>query len=171
MLTCTREPVSGVVSRLAQPPGVRSTRRRDGTAGEGGTWVPARDSAGDGGSHYAHEIARVLRGAPSIEIAVTKAELATKLRRATQGLLTFGADGDVDQMSVAPRVLEIRIKSVKAVGFSLHIRLYFTEPAHEPGCLLMLLLEGKSPGRIGLEEQNDHARAADLRIDRHYGIV
>lgn len=80
-----------------------------------------------------------------------------------------GDGGDVMQMSVAPNVLEMRlVDRHDDDGERHHVRLYFTEPDHVPEQLLALKVAWKHPGRIGLEEQNGHAREASKRADDHF---
>lgn len=100
-----------------------------------------------------------------------KAELAAKMRRAQRGDLWFGEDREVDQMRSRARVLEIRVGAYNVGGQVIHARAYFTEPEHEPRVLLFLRLAVKEPGPMGLDEQDEHVREADLRIDRHYGLI
>lgn len=121
-----------------------------------------------------HELGKLLNGLASADRAMTRQELLTKMQRATEGRLTFGRGGrfDVDLMGVTQCVLEIRMTARRGEqGDTRHIRLYFTEPAAHEGVLLTLLLAWKSPGDMGHEEQNQHARLAQRRADDHHDWV
>ncbi|WP_191090925.1 hypothetical protein [Serinicoccus hydrothermalis] len=101
------------------------------------------------------------------------AELRNLLMRAQVGELVYrpnrDAEGDVALSHIRPRVLEIAMTKQRGEEGEQHTRFYFTEPAHEEGVLLKLLMAWKRPGRVGLEEQNGQMIQADRRLDWHYG--
>ncbi|UFN44511.1 hypothetical protein [Nocardioides okcheonensis] len=96
-------------------------------------------------------------------LALAKEELRDLMREAEQGDLTYGPgpDGDVEQMQVAPDVLEMRLPNYGG----LHLRLFFSEPAALPGTLVALMLFWKRPGPVGLEDQSYSAQVASRRLD------
>lgn len=152
-----REPV-----KLAQPPGVRSCR-------DGGKWAVCRNAA-NGGNYLMGEIAQLDRALAPADGQLVRQELWMKWQRAQDGVLKFGAaaeGGDVELMSVAPTVLELRLMSRPGECGALLLRLYFTEPEGHERLLLALKLAWKRPGPLGLAEQNGHARTAARRADEH----
>lgn len=97
------------------------------------------------------------------------------MAEARQGRCGFGPNAEVDQMSISRTgvVLELRVQSTDGAGdleVELHVRMYFTEPEHEPRVLLSALLAAKRDYPMGKEDQNQHVRIAERRLDRHYGI-
>jgi hypothetical protein len=148
--------------RLAQPPGVRSCH-------DGGEWALCRNAA-NGGNYLMSEIAQLDGVLAPADRQLIRQELGMKWQRAKDGVLTYGAasdGGDVELMSVAPTVLELRMISRPGEHGALLIRLYFTEPEERDSILLALKLAWKRPGPLGLEEQNGHARVAARRADEH----
>lgn len=151
--------------KLAQPPAVRSCR-------DGGEWDFCRDPS-TGGNCMLTELGQLDALAPA-DRHLTRQELHAKLRRAEKGNLTFGTaseGADVTMMEVAPTVLELRLKTRRGQGGAMLIRLYFTEPEARAGLILGLKLAWKRPGPIGLDEQNDHARNAAYRAEKHLGTL
>lgn len=149
--------------RLAEPPGVRSCR-------DGGEWTWCRASGGR--PHVLLEVEELKKRIKTdVERNAMVAELADRMRLAEQGDLKYdeGEGGDVVQMEVAKRVLEVRLPDRHDEdGERHHVRMYFTEPAHVDRQLLALKLAWKHPGEIGLEEQNQHAIEASNRADNHF---
>ncbi|QGH70785.1 hypothetical protein [Pseudactinotalea sp. HY158] len=151
--------------RLQQPPGVRSCR-------DGGTWKLAGD--GDRASYLKMEIMSLREVMGGSDWQMLFAELEQKMRDAQGGWLTFVTDrpgrrvGDVEQIGVAPNVLELRLSATTGESDGQRrVRLYFSEPVELPGALLALKLASKYPGEMGLREQNEHARIASRRGDEH----
>jgi len=148
---------------LAQPPGCRST-----TAYLGGSWDFVRI---DGGRlHFLTELENICAILPSdLDRSIFRSEFKRLLKRAETGKLTLTVDdikGDVDLMQSQTDVLEIRMMTRRSTsGEDLLIRMYFSEPDTHPDLLLGLLLTWKSPGPIGLEEQDVHAAEAQRRCD------
>lgn len=160
---------------LAQPPGVRSCRRPDGTPGEGGTWSHC---AGTSTSHIFLDLAEELSSAVMGESdsVLYRQELAHRMRRAQRGDLLYGPDArrhDVCEMeSSRKEILELRHDDVTTVGESgefvtRHGRLYFTERATRVGELLSVAFFTKAPGPLGLEEQDGHVKVALGRLLNH----
>lgn len=158
-LVSLRNMAGGFVS-LAKPPGCRST-----TPSLGGTWDFVRV---DGGRlHNLTELEQICAVLPSdLDRSIFRSEFGQLLRRAAAGRLSYGADGDVDVIRAQTDVLEIRMMTRRSTsGDDLLIRMYFSEPDTHPELLLGLLLTWKSPGPLGLEEQNAHAAEAQRRCD------
>lgn len=114
------------------------------------------------------------------ERALLRAEIGDKLKTGRSGELTFGKGSafDVDLIESARFVLEIKLSNHTFYDeqdesdedpepIERHTRIYYTEPEKEAGLLLLLSIESKLPGRIGLEEQNRHAGAAARKADEH----
>lgn len=108
---------------------------------------------------------------------MVRAELRQKMLRAEAGLLHLqrgsasGYAHEVTQLARDDRILELRLddRQERPPGTSgLKMRLYYTEPAHEHGCLLYLLLEPKPPGLGGLYDQDRHIDIASERLHNHY---
>lgn len=99
---------------------------------------------------------------------MSRQELKGKMLRATRGTLRYGRGKDVEQMNVAPEVLELRLTARPGEGGQTHlIRLYFSEPDQLPDALLALCLKWKLPGPLMTAEQNNQARIAARRLDDH----
>lgn len=159
---------------LAQPPGVRSCRNglqdgQPGAVGSGGTWLDCTLLFGE----HQTDLAACLEGLGEFERTYLIAELRILTMRAEAGALYFRPRkddaGEVTQSHIRPRVLEIVMTKRRGEEGQQQTRIYFTEPAHEPGVLLHLLLAWKRPGPAGLEEQDGHMIQADRRLDHHYG--
>lgn len=156
----------------AEPPGARSCRREDdGRPGQGGYWDKCSLLVG----HHADDFAECVQNLNPHARAFFTAELRNLRARATTGELYLqrGEDGagEVVQSWSRPRVLELRFtKQIGDEGEQL-TRVYFAEPAHEPGLLLHLSMAWKRPGPMGLEEQDGHMRQADRRLNQHYGVT
>jgi len=152
------------VVRLAQPPGIRSCH-------DGGVWEHCRERS-SGRNHWMIELENLLRECVEVDRLLLKHELHHLMRSAAAGTLKFGAaaeGGQVDQMSVAPLILEIRLSTRPGdEGVEQIVRLYFTEPDHAPRCLLAAKVAGKRPGPLGLVEQSAHAREAEARVHRFF---
>jgi len=99
------------------------------------------------------ELENLLRECAEVHRLLLKHELHHLMRSAAAGTLKFGAaaeGGQVDQMSVAPLILEIRLSTRPGdEGVEQIVRLYFTEPDHAPRCLLAAKVAGKRPGPLG----------------------
>ncbi|PHP51807.1 hypothetical protein BW737_014105 [Actinomyces ruminis] len=166
------------MSRLADDPrfglGVRSCH-------QGGRREFARDERG---------VAYVLTEMKALRACISKgeweellADLEDLIRAAESGELTFDSTytkGVVchagGKVAGVEDVLEARIaRTFNLDGRRRHLRLYFTEPSDFAGMLLLLGLQHKGDGELGLEEQNEHIREAQRRFDRwwreHYRPV
>ncbi|VXB84525.1 hypothetical protein [Pseudoclavibacter sp. 8L] len=137
----------------------------------------------DGSSSFHHEFDAFMRTLADSERAILRAEIRDKLAAGSQGELTFGKGRqyDVDLIESARFVLEIKLANHTFLEESdddddpeddlepveRQTRIYYTEPEKEAGLLLLLSIESKLPGRIGLEEQNRHAGAAARKADEH----
>lgn len=155
---------------LLQPTGARSCRDRDGNDGLGGRWVDADDFDRDGGARK--RVADCVKGLHPTVVAHVFGELIQLLTAAREGRLSLWDDelrcGHVRRMTVRKRVLELRFNAqIDPQGGHRHIRLYFTEPAHE-SVLLALLLEWKADHPAGKAQQQMHIWEADRRIGGHY---
>lgn len=96
-----------------------------------------------------------------------KAEIRSKMGRAEHGKLAFGKDRDVNQMTVAPIILELRVrKNAGTPKGDRVVRLYFCEPAHIEGMLLAAKLGWKPPQ--GKKEQNEQALEAEQRVRAYF---
>lgn len=151
--------------RLADPPGARSCR-------DGGDWELARDERGT--SRLYTDLEELLGPLAESEKAVLVEDIRQKMKRATIGKLTYGRGRafDVDRIESTHCVLEIRVidHACPTGGVELvqrHTRVYFTEPAELPRCLLFLSLKSKCPGPEGVAEQNTHAALAQRLADEH----
>lgn len=158
--------------QLAQPPGVRSCFKDVGKsiAGEGGEWEYCRNQ--NGSTSFFDECRDLTGWMCTIDRNAFLAELADLLDRATKGRLVRGNGSlaDVSKMESAEVVLEIRVrqKPRNAKREKQHVRIYFTEPAHETGVLLMLHIASKRPDKMGVKEQNGHIMTAQRRADAHF---
>lgn len=154
---------------LAQPPGRRTCWRDEETAGDGGIWHVPRDRLTGGAPWWTEDFHRALgrfEGQPRKMLA---SEIKSKLERGSRGELTFGSGraADVDLIASVEGVLEIRF------GYQhgdiplarLHTRIYFSEPAREPGVLKLLTIDCKHDFPQGKTEQNQHASRAASRLD------
>lgn len=143
---------------IQQPPGIRATSL-------GGKWTFCR---GNGGANYVmNDFASFEQRLGPHVLAVVRQELFYKMRQAELGKLTYGPgpEHDVQQMTVAQDVLELRLSDRSGDESNLlHLRFFFSEPLHRPGLLVGLGLLWKRPGPAGLEEQNDAAKVASLRL-------
>ncbi|WP_271985306.1 hypothetical protein [Pseudoclavibacter terrae] len=117
------------------------------------------------------------------ERAVLRAEIKDKLATGSKGELTFGKGRqyDVDLIESARFVLEIKLANHTFLEeqndaensaddpepVERQTRIYYTEPEKEANLLLLLSIESKLPGKIGLEEQDRHAGAAARKADEH----
>lgn len=151
--------------RLEQPPGVRSCR-------DGGTWDLAQTNTDPARGYVTVELTQLKSVMPPGEYTLLTAEIVRMMEDAQAGDLDFVTNtggrrvGDVDQMAVAPTVLELRLQTTTGTRDGERIvRLYFTEPAELPDALVALKLASKYPGELGLEEQSAHAREAAVRGD------
>ena len=100
--------------------------------------------------------------------AMLISEIQRKLERGQRGLLGAGRgrEYDVDKMECVSDVLELRLTAqLDGEGKKLHTRIYFNEPELHPGELRLLVIETKIPDEPGLQEQNEHARRAQGRLD------
>lgn len=155
---------------LLQPKGARSCRDATGRPGPGGPWVDSDDFAHEGGA--TKRLAACVAGLhPNVQAHV-KAELLQLLTGARLGQLHRWDDakkaGQVRPMSLRKRVLELRLRrQIDPKGDHRHIRLYFTEPAHE-SILLALLLDWKADPPPGKAKQQIQIWLADRRLDDHY---
>lgn len=157
--------------RLAQPPGIRSCR-------EGGEWEDAH-SPGDPRQPYVrYEMDQFKALMPEGEYFLLAKEIVEMMKDAKAGALNFvqrepsgRRQGDVDQMAVAPTVLELRFDTTTgAQDGSRIVRLYFTEPVELPGSLVARKLASKYPDDAGLDEQSAQAREAAIRGDQHVAV-
>jgi hypothetical protein len=158
----------GIV-RLAEPPGVRSCR-------DGGKWEMGRDRSGN--QRFVGDLDRLKASMPESARANWLQDIHTRMKRAERGQCTFGptSSHDVDQMACAPIVLELRMSDYFGRNpedpdgdpHERHTRLYFTEPEHSSGQLLLLGVMSKCPGPVGLEEQNKAAVQAKNRAFEHF---
>lgn len=160
--------------RLAQPPGVRSTRRGDGSHGLGGKWQQGHRR--HGGSVVHTDFDELFQCLAPSDAALLKQEMRHKLKDAEAGSLIYSddaRDGDVCVMECAKMILELRFDdyghydAVDECYKTRKIRLYFSEPAMVEGVLVMLALRSKMPGPLGLEEQNHHAKEAEKFAYEH----
>lgn len=156
---------------LASPPGVRSCRQEDGTPGQGGYWSLCNLLMGS----HADDFTACTQHITPHARAFLAGELRNMRARATTGELNLqrssSSSGEVVLSHHRARILEMRFTKQLGDEGEQHTRLYFTEPGHEPGVLLHLLLAWKRPGPMGLTEQNGHMRQADRRLDHHYGVT
>lgn len=152
---------------LAQPPGCRSCR-------DGGQWTHAGNK--DGQPRFIEDVHAELAHMADSDGRLLRAELFSKMKRAERGKLRFGADARTDDVDLLYRghreILELRLHDVTAIDESgalvdRHTRLYFTERAAVTDELLSLALFTKSPGPVGLAEQNGHIDEASARLMRH----
>lgn len=157
-----------------QPPGVRTTLDHNGKPGLGGTWEHGHRQ--HGGS-VVHVDFHLLFGELSpTDASLLRAELKEKLHDAEAGLLKYGEkswQGDVCVMEIAPMILELRFDDCEHYNQAIEeyetrkIRLYFSEPASVDSLLVMLSLRSKVPGPLGLMEQNQHAKEAEMLAYQH----
>lgn len=158
--------------QLAQPPGVRSCYRDTHlrTPGDGGEWEYCRNA--NGGTSLIHELHDLTSWMTRTDRNAFLAELADRYEQAESGRLVFGEGklSDVSKMGSAEVVLEIRLRTMPRGARSVkqHIRVYFTEPAHQDRVLLLLHIASKRPDAFGLAEQNKHIQVAQGRADTHY---
>ena len=100
-------------------------------------------------------------------------EIFDLLKRAEAGTCTFGSaknGNNIDQMTVAPTILELRLGYCPGEDGERHlVRLYFTEPEEIPECLYAAKLASKHPGPMGLQEQSQHAKEAEARVEQALG--
>lgn len=151
--------------RPESPPGVRSCHR-------GGIWEFAADA--EGAVYVKAELARIVAVMAESDRDLLVAELFERMEDAQAGDLDFvkmdqgKRFGDVDQMAVSPDVLELRFSTTTGAGDGQRkVRLYFGEPEVLPHALVALKLASKYPDEAGLAEQDQHARMASVRGDRH----
>lgn len=152
--------------RLAQPPGVRSTR--DGAA----EWVTPEAARSDPG------VREVLASLPQAVKNDLRAQISRKRDRALKGELSFctcgpaarGCSHDVRHSSSRPLLLELRWRNVvDEAGATVAARLYFTEP-DEFDELTYLVFRAKYPDAEGWREtQNEHMNEAEAVRLRHFG--
>ncbi|WP_165216318.1 hypothetical protein [Schaalia sp. ZJ1691] len=149
------------LSRIAQPPGIRSTK-------EGGYWENAKSKDG---RIYLQDDFRAIRANVSLTDkgwAMFLAELNKAMTRAENGRWNFDTTRDkgiVCQTRRHEEVLEARLKTtVDADGAHWLVRLYFTEPECEEGLLLSLCMGWKVPGQAGLDQQDRHIDQAYERF-------
>lgn len=160
--------------QLAQPPGVRSCWKDLGNfvPGEGGGWKYCRDC--NGSAAFFAELNAMKSWMSRVDHDAFMVELRDVLDRAEVGRLIFGqgSASDVSKMDAVEVVLELRVRhrprDSRRKGERQHIRIYFTEPDHQAGVLLMLLIASKRPGKPGLEEQDKQIREAQQRADAHF---
>lgn len=143
--------------------------------GPGGEWQPAQHD--HGGHEFYTQLRQFLGSLPPSERELIRAELREKLKLGSRGELVFGPgrEHDVDLIASSRFVLELRLSSVGAADpgdaeqepAHRHVRLYYVEPAKDSELLLLLLIKSKPPGKIGLQEQNAHAREAAKIADEH----
>lgn len=141
---------------LAQPAGTRSCK-------SGGSWDWCRAPGRRNTNYWISEYEALLRTCSPADGRVLKAELRRKMQAAEAGGLVYGAKRDVVQMRIAPLILEIRVRrNVGTPDGDRVVRLYFSEPSHEPQLLLAAKLGWKPP--LDTTEQDEHALEAQERV-------
>lgn len=161
---------------FVQPPGSRSCLQTDGTAGYGGQWTHCMPR--DPNKSFMRDIDSELSSATmgDSDTRIFKRELLQKMKQGEKGLLTYGANAKTDDVYELERsrqeLLELRHSDVTTVDDSGAVverlsRLYFTERVDSPGELLAIAFFTKTPGPIGLEEQNGHIDVALGRLLSH----
>ena len=169
-VTCRRLRESGkpVTARmeLAQPRGCRSCRDGNHEPGYGGDWENSRDIQGCTG--FYDELNQLVALMFDVDRHAFRVELRDRMERAERGTLTYGRKGDVEQVSRADVVLELRHLRRRDVSEQPHnVRLYFTEPMSEDGQLLTLKIAWKTSDKKGKLKQNDQIDEAQRRADEH----
>lgn len=154
--------------KLEKPPGHRS-------CGVGGAWDYARHPR-TRDEFFQTELGQLGSKVSPADKHLLAEELDLKFEKAELGACSFGRGSqyDVDQMTVEPTVLELRLTrraSVQRREGNLEIRVYFTEPIELPGVLLELVLAWKIPGPAMRQDQNKHATRAAKRAQDHLGSV
>ena len=145
--------------RLAKPLGARS-------CGDGGRWEQC---------HSVPTWRAQLAAVQSIcdtpdDFRLLKAELRRLLRAAKRGDLEYGKAADVYKMQSADLVLELRFRQrIEYPAGTRAVRLYFSEPDHEPDVMLAVSLAAKPASEEGLDLQNEHIAEAQTRLQDHYG--
>lgn len=125
-------------------------------------WLLAADD--DGKKPFSQDLADLKRGFPSDEAQARYMEMVReRMDLATKGSLS---PEFVDQMQIAPDVLEIRLPDWTFSSGKMHVRLYYSEPFELPGHLVALRLKSKRPGPLGLEEQDQIAVEASRLLFR-----
>ncbi len=91
------------------------------------------------------------------------------MRAAELGNHSCGPDGSVDHMDADALILEIRVRSKPKFpdGKKRVVRLYYSEPAHEPNMLLAAMLAWK-PDRPGRTIQDAHIKEAGQRVRDYF---
>lgn len=144
--------------RLATPHGQRS-------CGVGGTWSICHSKPA-----WSAQLAAVQQlTLNQDDFRLLKRELARLWKLAETGDLEYGKDKDVNKMQTGDMVLEMRFRH--HVGYpegKRAVRLYFTEPDHEPDVMLAVSLGAKPATEAGLDLQNDHIAEAQARIVDHF---
>jgi hypothetical protein len=150
---------------LAQPPGVRATRT-------GGEWKFIRGPAPRSCNYFIEEYEQFLLQCSEAERFLIKDEIASLMRSAEAGRCTFGRGRgyDVDFMTCTTLVLELRLMTVpkRSAWGPVHLRIYFTEPEHDPGSFYIAKFAWKIGGALGLKEQTKHATEAERRIKNFF---
>ena len=73
-------------------------------------------------------------------------------------------------MQSADLVLELRFRQrIEYPAGTRAVRLYFSEPDHEPDVMLAVSLAAKPASEEGLDLQNEHIAEAQTRLQDHYG--
>lgn len=125
-------------------------------------WVLAVDE--DGTKPFSADLVDLKRRFPSDEARVAYMEMVReRMELASSGSLS---PEFVDQLQIAPDVLEIRLPDWTFSGGKMHVRLYYCEPFDLPGHLVALRLKTKRPGPIGLDDQNAIAVEASRLLFR-----
>lgn len=158
-------------ARKQLPPGRRSCRDRDGTAGEGGRWVECSELVAEGGRAQRILDYLAICMAPSARVHVI-AGIEDLMERAEYGELSYRpnsrSEGEVQVLATQPEVMELVVGTqVLDDGRRGHLRIYFTEPVDEPGVLLLLCIEWKHDHPLGRSEQDAHAAEANQRFLNH----
>lgn len=135
---------------LAQPPGTRS-------CGTGGEWQCCRAPGKHNTNYWLAEYEALRRQCSRADSVLIMTELRDRMREAELGRHTCGPHGSIDHMDADELILEIRVRSKPKFpdGDKRVLRLYFSEPAHEPGMLLAAMLAWKpdKPGRAIQDKQ------------------
>lgn len=151
--------------QIEQPPGIRATSR-------GGEWKFVRGPAPRSVNFFSVEYDQLLSICSRADQYAIKEEMAALMTRAAEGRCTFGRGKgyDVDFMTCTNTILELRFLSTPKISGHgpLHIRLYFTEPAHLPGFLYAAKLAWKHGGSFGKSEQTRHAIEAEKRVKEFF---
>lgn len=133
--------------------------------GTGGDWVFACDA---NAVPYLPGDMKVFSGLTEGSRVMLARELRDRLKTATEGLLVYGQNGDVEKLRKSSVVLEIRLSAYEGLDDDgdpqlLIVRVYFTEPVGAPGFLVLLGIRAKIPGPLGLREQDRHVKEMERR--------